>query len=283
MFLQTSKREIPLKSPVVMGILNVTPDSFSDGGRFASIDAALKRAEQMIAEGAGILDVGGESTRPGCSRVSSDEEISRVVPIIKAMTDRFDTPVSIDTSKSEVAAASVEVGAELINDISGLRWEPSIAAIAAASGAGLILMHSRGSFETMHSQPPVDDIIAEVRSGLALSIQAAREAGVIDRQIALDIGIGFGKTFEQNLELLAKLDRITDEFESYPVLVGTSRKSFIGKILDNAPPSERLGGSLASAIIAVMRGARLLRVHDVKETVAALRVWERVENSGEKV
>lgn len=283
MFLQTSKREIPLKSPVVMGILNVTPDSFSDGGRFASIDAALKRAEQMIAEGAGILDVGGESTRPGCSRVSSDEEISRVVPIIKAMTDRFDTPVSIDTSKSEVAAASVEVGAELINDISGLRWEPSIAAIAAASGAGLILMHSRGSFETMHSQPPVDDIVAEVRSGLALSIQAAREAGVIDRQIALDIGIGFGKTFEQNLELLAKLDRITDEFESYPVLVGTSRKSFIGKILDNAPPSERLGGSLASAIIAVMRGARLLRVHDVKETVAALRVWERVENSGEKV
>lgn len=283
MFLQTSKREIPLKSPVVMGILNVTPDSFSDGGRFASIDAALKRAEQMIAEGAGILDVGGESTRPGCSRVSSDEEISRVVPIIKAMIDRFDTPVSIDTSKSEVAAASVEVGAELINDISGLRWEPSIAAIAAASGAGLILMHSRGSFETMHSQPPVDDIIAEVRSGLALSIQAAREAGVIDRQIALDIGIGFGKTFEQNLELLAKLDRITDEFESYPVLVGTSRKSFIGKILDNAPPSERLGGSLASAIIAVMRGARLLRVHDVKETVAALRVWERVENSGEKV
>lgn len=283
MFLQTSKREIPLKSPVVMGILNVTPDSFSDGGRFASIDAALKRAEQMIAEGAGILDVGGESTRPGCSRVSSDEEISRVVPIIKAMIDRFDTPVSIDTSKSEVAAASVEVGAELINDISGLRWEPSIAAIAAASGAGLILMHSRGSFETMHSQPPVDDIVAEVRSGLALSIQAAREAGVIDRQIALDIGIGFGKTFEQNLELLAKLDRITDEFESYPVLVGTSRKSFIGKILDNAPPSERLGGSLASAIIAVMRGARLLRVHDVKETVAALRVWERVENSGEKV
>lgn len=283
MFLQTSKREIPLKSPVVMGILNVTPDSFSDGGRFASIDAALKRAEQMIAEGAGILDVGGESTRPGCSRVSSGEEISRVVPIIKAMIDRFDTPVSIDTSKSEVAAASVEVGAELINDISGLRWEPSIAAIAAASGAGLILMHSRGSFETMHSQPPVDDIIAEVRSGLALSIQAAREAGVIDRQIALDIGIGFGKTFEQNLELLAKLDRITDEFESYPVLVGTSRKSFIGKILDNAPPSERLGGSLASAIIAVMRGARLLRVHDVKETVAALRVWERVENSGEKV
>lgn len=283
MFLQTSKREIPLKSPVVMGILNVTPDSFSDGGRFASIDAALKRAEQMIAEGAGILDVGGESTRPGCSRVSSGEEISRVVPIIKAMTDRFDTPVSIDTSKSEVAAASVEVGAELINDISGLRWEPSIAAIAAASGAGLILMHSRGSFETMHSQPPVDDIVAEVRSGLALSIQAAREAGVIDRQIALDIGIGFGKTFEQNLELLAKLDRITDEFESYPVLVGTSRKSFIGKILDNAPPSERLGGSLASAIIAVMRGARLLRVHDVKETVAALRVWERVENSGEKV
>lgn len=283
MFLQTSKREIPLKSPVVMGILNVTPDSFSDGGRFASIDAALKRAEQMIAEGAGILDVGGESTRPGCSRVSSGEEISRVVPIIKAMIDRFDTPVSIDTSKSEVAAASVEVGAELINDISGLRWEPSIAAIAAASGAGLILMHSRGSFETMHSQPPVDDIVAEVRSGLALSIQAAREAGVIDRQIALDIGIGFGKTFEQNLELLAKLDRITDEFESYPVLVGTSRKSFIGKILDNAPPSERLGGSLASAIIAVMRGARLLRVHDVKETVAALRVWERVENSGEKV
>lgn len=272
----TSKREISLDRPLVMGILNVTPDSFSDGGRFASVDAALRRAEQMIGEGADIIDIGGESTRPGSSRISNMEEIGRVGPVIEALTDRFDTPVSIDTSKNEVARVAINAGAEIINDISGLRWEPDLADVAADTGAGLILMHSRGTFETMHTQQGVDDIFDEVRAGFNLSIQIAAARGVKREQIALDIGIGFGKTFEQNLDLLAKLDRITNEFESYPMLVGTSRKSFIGKILDDAPPSDRLGGSVATALIAVERGARLIRVHDVKETVSALRVFDRI-------
>lgn len=272
----TSKREISLDRPLVMGILNVTPDSFSDGGRCASLDAALRRAEQMISEGADIIDIGGESTRPGSSRVSNMEEIGRVGPVIEALTDRFDTPVSIDTSKNEVARVAINAGAEIINDISGLRWEPDLADVAADTGAGLILMHSRGTFETMHTQQSVDDIFDEVRAGFNLSIQIAAARGVKREQIALDIGIGFGKTFEQNLDLLAKLDRITNEFESYPMLVGTSRKSFIGKILDDAPPSDRLGGSVATALIAVERGARLIRVHDVKETVSALRVFDRI-------
>lgn len=275
-FWQTTQRQIPLAVPLVMGILNVTPDSFSDGGRFASVDAALRRAEQMIREGADIIDIGGESTRPGSSRVSGQEEIGRVVPVIEALAARFDIPVSIDTSKSEVARAAVDAGAGIINDISGLRWEPDLADVAAAAGAGLILMHSRGTFETMHTQQSVDDIFDEVRAGFNQSIQIAAARGVKTEQIALDIGIGFGKTFEQNLDLLAKLDRITNEFESYPMLVGTSRKSFIGKILDYAPPSDRLGGSIATALIAVERGARLIRVHDVKETVSALRVFDRI-------
>jgi dihydropteroate synthase len=273
---QTSRRQITLERPLVMGILNVTPDSFSDGGAFASVDTALRRAEEMIVEGADLIDIGGESTRPGSVRIKGDEEIRRAVPIIAAIGKRFDVPISIDTSKSEVARESINAGAEVVNDISGLRWDERIADVAAQSGAGLVLMHSRGTFETMHSQPPVDDILREVTAVLSSSIGIAKDHGVIDPQIVLDIGIGFGKTLDQNLELLANIDRIADEFKGYPILSGTSRKSFIGKILDDAPPSERLGGSLATAIVAVQKGARIIRVHDVKETVSALRVLERI-------
>lgn len=272
---QTSRRQITLERPLVMGILNVTPDSFSDGGAFASVDSALMRAEAMVEEGAAIIDIGGESTRPGSVRIDADEEIRRVVPIIEAIGKRFDVPISIDTSKSEVATESINAGAEIVNDISGLRWDERIADLAAESGAGLVLMHSRGTFETMHSQPPVSDIMREVSAGLSDSIKVARDRGVHDTQIVLDIGIGFGKTLDQNLELLSNLDRIADEFKGYPILSGTSRKSFIGKILDDAPPSERLGGSLATAIVAVQKGAKIIRVHDVKETVAAFRVLNR--------
>lgn len=277
MFWQTSRRRISLDRPLVMGILNVTPDSFSDGGEYLSADDALKRAEQMIADGVDIIDIGGESTRPGGATVDPEVEVQRTEPVVQAIAKRFDIPISIDTAKWHVARAAIDAGAEIINDISGLRWDARLADLAANTEAGLILMHSRGNFETMHSKPPVADICAELSRSLTVSIETADERGVREEQIALDIGIGFGKTFEQNLELLAKLGSIVNEFKSYPMLIGTSRKSFIGKILGDAPPSERLGGSLATALMAVQRGAKIVRVHDIKETVAALAVAREIE------
>jgi dihydropteroate synthase len=279
MHLHTAKRKISLGDPVVMGILNVTPDSFSDGGRFADLDAALRRAEEMIGEGASIIDIGGESTRPGSERVSAEIEIDRVVPIIEAIGSRFDVPISIDTSKSEVAEAAVDAGSEIINDISGLRFDERIADVAERTKAGLVLMHSRGSFETMHSQPPVADILEEVSNDFRRSIAVAQERGVSRDGIVLDIGIGFGKTLEQNLELLGKLDRIADTFKAFPLLVGASRKSFIGKLLNGAPPENRLSGSLAAAVIAVLNGATIIRVHDVRQTVEALKVGVAIETT----
>ena len=255
-----------------MGILNVTPDSFSDGGEFLSTDAALGHAEKLIREGVDIIDIGGESTRPGSQVVSIEDEIARVVPVIEAITKKFETPISVDTSKSEVAERAIDAGAEIINDISGLRFDPRIADIAASLKAGLVLMHSRGSFETMHGQETVEDIFSEVKGDLHRAIESARCRGVSDGQIALDIGIGFSKTPEQNLELLAKLGKIVAEFKGYPMLVGTSRKSFIGKILGDVSPAERLSGSLATAIFTVIKGAKIIRVHDVRETVNAVRV-----------
>lgn len=278
--LNTSRRQIRLDRPLVMAILNVTPDSFSDGASFLSVDDALRQAERLITEGADILDIGGESTRPGSERVAAEIEIGRVVPVIEAISKRFDVAISIDTSKSQVAAAAMDAGAEIINDISGLRFDAEIANVAARTNAGLVLMHSCGEFETMHSKPPVDDIFAEVSADLKRSVSEAKAAGVADANIVLDVGIGFGKTLEQNLELIAKLDRLVNEFAAYPILVGTSRKSFIGKILGGVPPSERLGGSIASALIAIQNGAKIVRVHDVKETVAAIKTAAAIE--GEK-
>lgn len=269
---KTSRRAISLDVPLVMGILNVTPDSFSDGGRYADISAALQRADEMIAEGADVIDIGGESTRPGSKRVSADEEISRVVPVIEAISKRLDVPVSIDTSKSAVADAAVDAGAEIINDISGLRFDEAIADVAARHKTGLILMHSRGEFETMHTQPPVEDIITEVEEDLRRSISAAAAAGVAGEQIVLDIGIGFGKTLDQNLKLIAQLDRLVKEFSRFPIMVGASRKSFLGKLLGKDDPKERLAGNLASAAIAVWNGAKILRVHDVAATVDAVKI-----------
>lgn len=278
MYWQTSRRKISVEHPLVMAILNVTPDSFSDGGAFATLDAALRRVESMINEGADIIDIGGESTRPGGIQVSAEEEIARVVPVIEAITERFDIPVSIDTTKFEVAEAAVGAGAEIINDISGLRFDERIAQFAAETGSGLVLMHSRGKFGSMHSQPPVDDIIAEVSSGFDASIGRARSYGVRDCQIVLDVGIGFGKTLDQNLELLAKLDRLAGEFTKFPILVGASRKSFIGKVLGDAPTDQRLSGSLSAAAIAVWNGTAIVRVHDIAATVDTLKLVEAVRN-----
>jgi dihydropteroate synthase len=275
---QTSRRKLSLEKTMLMAILNVTPDSFSDGGMFFSVDDALEQAEKLISEGADILDIGGESTRPNSARVSNEEEIRRVVPIIETIKKRFDIPISIDTSKAEVAQKAVEAGAEIINDVSGLRFDEKIAEVAARHKTGLVLMHLRGTFETMHRQEPVEDILREVSGGFHWSIEKARSFGVKDEQIALDVGIGFSKTLAQNLELLANLDQIIRQFPQFPMMVGTSRKSFIGKVLGDVPISERLNGTLASIAVAVFNGASIVRVHVLKETAEAVKVAEAIRN-----
>jgi dihydropteroate synthase len=272
MFWQTLRRKLSLEKTLVMAILNVTPDSFSDGGKFVALENALRQTEKLIAEGADILDVGGESTRPNSARVSAEEEIRRVCPIIEAISKRFDVPISIDTSKSETAEKAIEAGAEIINDVSGLRFDESIGEVAARNNSGLVLMHLCGDFETMHKQSPVENILSEVANGFRWSIEKAQKFGVKSENIALDVGIGFSKTFEQNLELLAKLDKLVREFSYFPMLVGASRKSFIGKILNEPDAEKRLQGSLASAAIAVWNGAKIIRVHDVCETVQTLKI-----------
>lgn len=278
MFWQTSRRKINYaEKTLVMAILNVTPDSFSDGGNFFSVENALRQAEKLIEDGADILDIGGESTRPKSQRVSVVEETNRVVPAIEAIGKRFDIPISIDTSKSEVAKNAVNSGAEIINDVSGLRFDERIAEVAATSNAGLVLMHLRGTFETIHTQAPIEDILSEVSKGFRWSIEEAENYGVKKENIALDVGIGFSKTFEQNLELIAKLDKLVKEFPKFPMLVGASRKSFIGKILGDVPTEKRLQGNLASAVIAVWNGANIIRVHDVRETVETLKVVEAIK------
>lgn len=269
---KTARREIEISRPLVMGILNITPDSFSDGGLFSNPSAALRHAEKLISEGADILDIGGESSRPGSRPVPAEEEIRRVVPAIEEICKRWDVPVSVDTWKSATALAALDAGAEIINDISGLRFEPGLASLAAQTGAGLILMHSRGDFAEMHSQPPVNDILAEVRNGLGQSLQIATAAQVAAGQIVLDIGIGFGKTPEQNLELISRIDAISGAFSDFPLLVGVSRKSFIGKVLGQPDPGRRLFGSLATAAIAVFNGADIVRVHDVRESVETMQL-----------
>lgn len=278
-FWQTARRELNWgEKTLVMAILNVTPDSFSDGGNFFSVEKSLKKAEKFIEEGADIIDIGGESTRPNSKKVSAEEEIRRVVPVVKAIAENFDIPVSVDTSKSAVAGKAVEAGAEIINDISGLRFDEQLAKIAAKTNAGLVLMHSRGAFETMHRQKPVENILREVSEDFRRSIEKAQSFGVNTANIALDVGIGFSKTFEQNLELIAKLKILCENFKNFPMLVGTSRKSFLGKILDDAPVDERLRGSLSSAAIAAWNGANIARVHDVKATVEVLKVVDKIKS-----
>ena len=267
-----------------MGILNVTPDSFSDGNQFLSPAAAIVHAEKMISEGADIIDVGGESTRPGGEPVTAEEEIARVAPVIVELTKRTSTPISIDTTKSEVARAALDAGASVVNDISALRFDFYVADAAAAAGAGLVLMHSRGTPATLHRLPPVADILTEVISSLRASINMAERRGVKRESIAIDPGIGFGKSQEQNLELIARLDRLSAAFPDLPVLVGTSRKSFIGRILadDEGKPAEsneRLHGTIASTVAAVLHGAHIVRVHDVKATVEALKTIKAITSA----
>ena len=260
-----------------MGVLNITPDSFSDGGQFFSFDRAIAQAEQMIGEGADIIDVGGESTRPGSEFVSEDEELRRVIPIIERLASSI--PISIDTTKASVARAALEAGAEIVNDISGLRFEPSIADEAARANAGLILMHSRGVPKTMQKLPRVDDIVSEVIDGLRQSIAIAAEHGVNREAIAIDPGLGFGMSGAQNVEVIARLSEIVSEFADLPLMIGSSRKSFLGKLLDGAPADQRLYGTIASVTASVMNGAHIVRVHDIKATVEAVKVADVIRNA----
>ena len=275
-------RTLPIgKRTLIMGILNVTPDSFSDGGQFVSLDAAIAHAEQMISEGADIIDVGGESTRPGGEPVTVEEEIRRVVPVIKGLVQRTDIPISVDTTKSEVARVALDSGAAIVNDISALRFDFYVADAAARAGAGLVLMHSRGTPATMHRLPPVADIMHEVTHSLRASINMAERRGVKRESIVIDPGIGFGKSQEQNLELLAKLDQLIAAFPDYPLLIGTSRKSFIGRLLADetgtlAPTEDRLHGTMATITTAILQGAHIVRVHDVKAAGETIRIAEQL-------
>jgi dihydropteroate synthase len=264
---------------LLMGVLNVTPDSFSDGGQFSSVERAITRAEEMIAEGADIIDIGGESTRPGAKTVSAEEEMRRVVPVIEVLSKSSIVPLSVDTMKAMVAHAALLAGAEIINDISGLRFEPEMADVAASAQAGLVLMHSRGVYGTMHGLTPVPDIMAEVTNSLRQSIAEAERGGVASECIAIDPGIGFSKSLEQNVQLIARLDELAQAFSPFPVLVGTSRKSFLGRLLNGAPVSERLHGTMATVAAAVLRGAHIIRVHDVKAAVETVRVLDAIKKA----
>ncbi|WP_230974911.1 dihydropteroate synthase [Brevundimonas vitis] len=269
MFGEKVVREVPR----VMGIVNVTPDSFSDGGRLGSAQAAVDHGLALVEQGAAILDIGGESTRPGAGPVEEAEEIDRVVPVILGLRDRWAGPISIDTMKPAVARAAVAAGATMWNDVTALTYSPEAPAVAADLGCEVVLMHMRGAPRTMQADPAYDDVVAEVCGWLVGRAQAAMAAGVARERIWLDPGLGFGKTLEHNLALTRAVDRLAAR--GFPVLYGASRKRMIAAIDPSATdPGDRLGGSLALALEAARRGAGIIRVHDVRETVQALAVQE---------
>ncbi|MBS6195843.1 MAG: dihydropteroate synthase [Clostridiales bacterium] len=250
----------------IMGILNVTPDSFSDGGRFNCLDAALRHAEEMVQEGADILDIGGESTRPGYTLLSDEEEISRVLPVIEAVKSRFDIPVSIDTYKGNVAEAALQAGIDLVNDIWGFQYDKKTAQVTAKYQAACCLMHNR-------KEAVYGDFMADLLTDLEESVRIARAAGVSDDKIMLDPGVGFAKSYEQNLAAIHHVEKLREL--GFPVLLGTSRKSVIGLTLD-LPSDQRLEGTLATTVMAVMKGCSFVRVHDVKENKRIIRMTEAI-------
>lgn len=258
-----------------MGVLNVTPDSFSDGGLWLDADAAVKHGSEMVEEGASIIDVGGESTRPGAPPVTEGEELARVIPVIERLAESLDVPISIDTRKPRVAEDAVAAGASIVNDTLGEEVDPRMSEVAGQTGAGYITMHSRGTPETMRSHTEYRDVVAEVREWLQQRATELQEAGLTKDAIVLDPGFGFAKTPTQNLELLSRLEEITDV--GWPVLSGTSRKSFIGAVLD-LPENQRLEGTSATVAIAVWKGAKIVRVHDVLEMVRVTRMTEAIRS-----
>jgi dihydropteroate synthase len=273
MKLDCAGKHLDLEVPRVMGVLNVTPDSFSDGGRYLAADAALRQAEAMVEAGAAIVDIGGESTRPGAAPVPLDEELGRVVPIIERLATSLDVALSIDTSKPEVMRAAVAAGAGLINDVGAL-GAPGALQAAADLGVPICLMHMQGEPRTMPAAPHYDDVVEEVTDFLRQRVAACEQAGIPHERLLVDPGFGFGKTVEHNLALLRGLDRLG--VLGVPVLVGLSRKSVLGTVTGR-PVGERVTASVVAALIAVQNGARVVRVHDVAETVDALAVWRAVD------
>lgn len=258
------------KKTLVMGIVNVTPDSFSDGGRFAQTEVAVEHGLRLAEEGADILDIGGESTRPGSDPVTLEEELRRVIPVIERLRAATSAAISIDTLKAEVARQAVAAGAEIINDITALEGDPAMAEAAARSGAGVVLMHMQGTPRTMQRDPRYEDVVGEIRHYLAQRMAAAEAAGIAPEQIALDPGIGFGKTLKHNLEIFRRLGELLEL--GRPVLIGPSRKGFIGKLLGGAPVEERVEGTAAAVTAAILGGSRIVRVHDVREMARVARV-----------
>jgi dihydropteroate synthase len=261
-------RLLDLSEPCVMGVLNVTPDSFSDGGRYAGVAAAVERGVAMAGEGAAIIDVGGESTRPGAADVGVQDELARVLPVIEQLVVRVAVPISVDTSKPEVMRAAIAAGASLVNDVKALQAPGALEAVA-GTGAAVCLMHMQGEPRTMQVAPSYADVVADVRRFLATRVEACLAAGIGRERICVDPGIGFGKSAEHNLALLAAIDRLAEP--GLPVLIGVSRKSLVG-IITGRPPGERLAGSLAFAALAAAGGAAIIRAHDVAETVDAVKV-----------
>jgi len=274
--LRCADKTLDLTHPLVMGVLNVTPDSFSDAGRFASPDEAVQHGLRLAAEGAALIDVGGESTRPGARPVTAEEELRRVLPVIEQLRRATTAVISIDTSKPEVMRAAASAGAGFINDVRALR-EPGALEAAAASGCGLCLMHMQGEPRTMQVAPHYRDVVGEVRAFLAARVAACRDAGIDAARITIDPGFGFGKSLEHNLTLLRHLPELAAD--GPPVLVGLSRKSTVGK-LTGREPGERVYGSVALAVIAALKGAHIIRAHDVAATVDALKVAAAVAGQG---
>jgi len=264
------------KKVAVMGILNLTPDSFYDGGRYITEKEVMRRVEQMIREGADIIDIGGESTRPGARKISWEEEVKRTIPYIKKITRLFKVPISIDTYKAKVAKEAIESGAEMVNDISGLRFDPDMAGVVSSNKVFLVIMHIKGTPRNMQDNPQYENLMAEIISYLKESLKIAESAGINLKKVIVDPGIGFGKTVEHNLFILKNLKEL--RVLGRPILIGVSRKSFIGKVL-NLPLEERLPGSLAATCIGLVGGARVVRCHDVKETRQVVDLAEAILQS----
>ena len=259
---------------LIMGVLNVTPDSFSDGGKFLHPEAAVERALAMEREGADIVDVGGESSRPGSKPLRADEEQDRILPVLRMLRGKLKIPISVDTQKAEVAQAAISAGAEIVNDISALRFDSQLADLVARRRTGIILMHMRGKPQMMQKGPFAPDVMRDVTKGLREALRRAKRAGIERSQILLDPGIGFGKNYGQNFEILARLPELGHL--RYPVVVGTSRKAFIGAGQDNAPVEQRVWGTAATVAASIFAGAHIVRVHDVKEMVQVAKVADRI-------
>jgi dihydropteroate synthase len=259
---------------LIMGVLNVTPDSFSDGGKFFALEKAIEHGMKMASEGADIVDVGGESTRPGAEPVAADEELHRVIPVIEKLRAKIEAPISIDTSKSDVARAAIQAGASIINDVTGGRGDREMLPLIAETKSACIIMHMQGTPQTMQIQPRYSDVVSEIADFFRQQYTRAIGCNIDPMAIAFDPGIGFGKTFDHNLELLAQLERL--RVHDRPLVVGVSRKSFLGKLIDSSELGDRLAPAVALTALLRMRGADVFRVHDVKENVSALRVTEAI-------